>query len=658
MFEPQAGQRKPEVNVVSDKVGRGPRTLHGYGDPDSVPRLASRAFANELKWVQEAGVSRFLTEWKRTHDCGELRLAHEGETVVVMGWVQSYRDHGGCIFVDLRDRFGVTQVKFDPAVNKEAHAAADRLRPEWVAGIRGKVLARGTNTNANMPTGAVEIEATEVEIFNSSKTPPFPISDRIDANENLRLKYRYLDLRRPAIQQKIILRHTVMQLVRNYLASEHRFLEIETPILSKSTPEGARDYLVPSRVHAGQFYALPQSPQTFKQILMIAGYDRYMQICRCFRDEDLRADRQPEFTQIDIEMSFVDQEDVIGVISGLLRKVWQEIKGIDIGATLPRMTYAESMARFGNDKPDLRFGLELVDVGTIVGKSEFQVFKSVLATGGLVKAVNGKGAGNTLSRADIDKLGETAQRYGAKGMAWVKVGAEGWQGPAAKFFSDAVKADLVAALGAEPGDLLCFVADSFVICNDALAHVRLDLGKKLGLIDENKFAFLWVTDFPMFDETTEGGRYFAKHHPFTSPNPLDMELLATDPTKVRARAYDVILNGMELGGGSIRIHDQKVQSRVFELLGLTEAETQSKFGFLLEALTFGTPPHGGLALGMDRLVMVLANTDAIREVIAFPKTQKASDLMTGSPGPVDSAQLVELSIRTAVAAPQAKVTAE
>jgi len=607
--------------------------------------------------LKEAGVSRFLTEWKRTHDCGELRLANEGETVVVMGWVQSYRDHGGCIFVDLRDRFGVTQVKFDPAVNKEAHSAADKLRPEWVAGIRGKAISRGSNTNAKMPTGAIEIEASEIEIFNSSKTPPFPISDRIDANENLRLKYRYLDLRRPAIQQKIILRHQVTQLVRNYLATEHRFLEIETPILSKSTPEGARDYLVPSRVHPGQFYALPQSPQTFKQILMIAGYDRYMQICRCFRDEDLRAERQPEFTQIDIEMSFVDQEDVMRVISGLLRKVWQDIKGIDIGEVIPRITYAYAMDKYGSDKPDLRFGLELVDVRSIVAKSDFQVFKSVIEKGGLVKAVNGKGAGASMSRADIDKLGETAQRYGAKGMAWVKVGAGdgiAWQGPAAKYFSDEVKAELTAALNAEPGDLLCFVADSFVICNDALGHVRLDLGKKLGLIDENKYAFSWVTDFPMFDETTENGRYFAKHHPFTSPNPEDMELLATDPTKVRARAYDVILNGMELGGGSIRIHDQKVQSRIFELLGLSLEEANSKFGFLLEALTYGTPPHGGLALGMDRLVMVLAGTDAIREVIAFPKTQKASDLMTSSPGPVDLAQLVELSIRTAIAAPAVK----
>jgi aspartyl-tRNA synthetase len=591
-------------------------------------------------------MGRFLAEWKRSHTCGELRDAHEGQTVILMGWVQGYRDHGGCVFVDLRDRFGLTQVKFDPAVSKDAHEAANKLRSEWVVGVRGKVTSRGSNANANMATGAIEVEASELEIFNNSKTPPFQISDRIDANELLRLKYRYLDLRRPVIQQKLILRHRVNQLVRNYLATEHNFLEIETPILSKSTPEGARDYLVPSRVHPGEFYALPQSPQTFKQILMIAGYDRYMQICRCFRDEDLRAERQPEFTQIDLEMSFVDQEDVIRIVSGLLRHIWKETKGVDIGDSMPRMTYAEAMSRYGIDKPDLRFGLELKDVGEIVGKSDFQVFKSVLAAGGLVKAVNAKGGGAALSRHDIDKLGETAQRYGAKGMAWVKVQPDGWQGPAAKYFSDAVKAELSAVLDVAPGDLLCFVADSFVICNDALAHVRLELGRKLNLIDESAYRFLWVTDFPLFDEHTENGRYFSKHHPFTSPSPEDMTLLATDPGKVRARAYDVILNGMELGGGSIRIHDQGVQRRIFELLGLSDEEANQKFGFLLEALSFGTPPHGGLALGMDRLVMVLAGTDAIREVIAFPKTQKASDLMTNSPSPVDAAQLAELSIRT------------
>jgi aspartyl-tRNA synthetase len=593
-------------------------------------------------------MSRFLSEFKRSHNCGALRRADVGREVVVMGWVQSYRDHGGCIFVDLRDRFGVTQVKFDPAVSPEVHGQADRLRSEWVIGVRGRVVDRGSNTNVNMPTGEIEVEALGLEIFNGSKTPPFPITDRTDANEMLRLKYRYLDLRRRTIQEKIVLRHEIAMKTRNYLAQEHGFLEIETPILSKSTPEGARDYLVPSRVHPGEFYALPQSPQTFKQILMVAGYDRYMQICRCFRDEDLRADRQPEFTQIDLEMSFVDREDVFRIVSGLVRTLWQHGKAVDIGEHIPRMTYAEAMGRYGIDKPDLRFGLELVDIGDIALKSDFQVFRNAIEKGGLVKALNAKGAGAVLSRADIDKVGEVAVRYGARGMAWVKLTPEGWQGPAAKFFSADVKAELTERLGAEVNDILCFMADSFTVCNDALAHVRLDLGRRLGLIDDEKLAFVWVTDFPLFEEVMENGRYFSKHHPFTSPHPEDMDQIWGDPTKVRSLAYDLVLNGVELGGGSIRIHDQRVQQRIFELLGLSQEEAQNKFGFLLDALTYGTPPHGGLALGLDRLVMLLAGTDAIREVIAFPKTQKASDLMTGSPSPVDGGQLLELHIRTAV----------
>ncbi len=598
-------------------------------------------------------MSRFLSETKRTHDCGALRRADVGREVVLMGWVQSYRDHGGCIFVDLRDRFGITQVKFDPAVSTEVHAAADRLRSEWVIGVRGRVVDRGSNTNANMPTGEIEVEVLTLEIFNGSKTPPFPISDRTDANEMLRLKYRYLDLRRRTIQEKIVLRHEVAMLTRRYLADTHGFLEIETPILSKSTPEGARDYLVPSRVHPGEFYALPQSPQTFKQILMVAGYDRYMQICRCFRDEDLRADRQPEFTQIDLELSFIDREDIFRVVGGLVRTLWQQTKGIDIGEAIPRMTYAEAMGRFGIDKPDLRFGLELVDIGDIAAKTDFQVFRTVLDKGGLVKALNAKGAGAALSRADVDKVGEVAVRYGAKGMAWVKITPEGWQGPAAKFFSPEIRAELAERLGAEVNDILCFVADTFTVCNDALAHVRLELGRRLGLIDDDALAFVWVTDFPLFEEVMENGRYFSKHHPFTSPHADDLELIWSDPTRVRSLAYDLVLNGVELGGGSIRIHDQRVQQRIFELLGLSADEAQAKFGFLLDALGFGTPPHGGIALGLDRLVMLLSGTDAIREVIAFPKTQKASDLMTGSPSPVDPAQLLELHIRTAELAAKA-----
>ncbi len=588
-------------------------------------------------------MSQFLSQFKRTHTCGELRASHVGETAVLMGWVQNYRDHGGCIFVDLRDRFGITQVKFDPAVDADAHARADRLRAEWVVAVRGKVASRGSNTNPNLATGAIELEASQLEIFNSSKTPPFQISEHTDANENLRLKYRYLDLRRRPLQDNLVMRHRVAQLTRNYL-SDNGFLELETPILTKSTPEGARDYLVPSRVHPGQFYALPQSPQTFKQIFMVAGYDRYFQICRCFRDEDLRADRQPEFTQIDLEMSFVTPEDIFSLVGGLLRACWREAKGVDIGAEIPRITYREAMDKYGIDRPDLRFGLELKDVGDIVAKSDFQVFKSVLASGGLVKALNAKGGGAALSRAEIDKLGEVATRYGAKGMAWVKILKDAWQGPAAKFFSDAVKAELTERCDLAEGDLLCFVADSFKVTNDALAHLRLAVGDKLGLIDPEGLAFVWVTDFPLFEEETEGGRYFSKHHPFTSPAPEDMDKLQSAPGEVRALAYDVVLNGTELGGGSIRIHDQDVQRRIFELLGMGHDEAEAKFGFLLEALSFGTPPHGGLALGMDRLIMMLAGVDSIRDVIAFPKTQKATDLMTDAPNEVDPAQLQELHV--------------
>jgi aspartyl-tRNA synthetase len=495
-----------------------------------------------------------------------------------------------------------------------------------------------------MPTGAIELEALHLEIFNSAKTPPFPIVDDTDANENLRLKYRYLDLRRRPLMDNLIMRHQVMQVTRQYLSGQG-FLELETPILAKSTPEGARDYLVPSRVHAGQFYALPQSPQTFKQIFMIAGYDRYFQICRCFRDEDLRADRQPEFTQIDCELSFIDREDIYRIMSGLIRAIWLAAKGVDIGETIRRMSYAEAVDRFGIDRPDLRFGLELKDVGDIVTDSDFQVFTSTLAAGGLVKALNAKGGG-AFSRAEIDKLSDICKLYGAKGMAWVKIQDDKWQGPAAKWFSEDVMARLTERCDLAPGDLLCFVADKPTTCNDALANLRLAVGAKLGLIDDSKLEFVWVTDFPLFEEESEGGRYFSKHHPFTSPNPEDAAFLDTDPAKVRALAYDLVCNGSELGGGSIRIHSQDVQRRVFNLLGLTDEEADQKFGFLLEALSFGTPPHGGLAFGMDRIIMMLTGAGSIRDVIAFPKTQKATDLMTDAPSPVPDAQLEELHIRT------------
>ena len=598
--------------------------------------------------MRRHSVSRFLNEWKRSHNCGALRRTDVATEVVLMGWVQNHRDHGGCIFVDLRDRYGLTQVKFDPAVDVAIHAEAERLRPEWVIAVRGRVIDRGTNENDKLATGAIEVEATELEIFNSAKTPPFPISEHVEAGEVVRLKHRFLDLRREPLQRCLILRHEVTQATRAFL-NDNGFLELETPILTKSTPEGARDYLVPSRVHPGQFYALPQSPQIFKQLFMVSGYDRYYQICRCFRDEDLRADRQPEFTQIDVEMSFVCEEDVISAMTGLIARVFKETKGIDIG-DVPRLPYAEAMERFGIDRPDMRFGLELNDVGDVVAKSDFQVFKRVLDGGGVVKALNAKG-GASLSRAEIDKLAGVCSTYGAKGMAWIKIQPDQWQGPIAKFFSDDVKAALTERCDLEPGDLLCFIADSLRVANDSLAHLRLAVGEKLGLIPEDTLSFVWVTDFPLFEAEPEEGRYFSMHHPFTSPNPEDLDLLESDPGKVRSLAYDLVLNGNELGGGSIRIHDQEVQRKVFALLGMEEEEYNAKFGFLLDALSYGTPPHGGIAFGLDRLVMLLAGTDSIRDVIAFPKTQKATDLMCNAPSDVATDQLLELHIGVKKPAP-------
>ena len=585
----------------------------------------------------------YMGGMRRDTRCHELRAADVGRTVTLMGWVASRRDHGGIIFVDLRDRDGITQVAFSPDRMAAAHASAHGLRSEFVIAVRGEVCARPAGTvNPRMATGAIELYADELVILNTAETPPFPIEDDCDTAEEVRLRHRYLDLRRRPLQQALILRHHIAQAARRFL-DEHGFIEVETPMLTRSTPEGARDYVVPSRVYPGSFYALPQSPQLFKQLLMIAGFDRYFQIARCFRDEDLRADRQPEFTQIDVEMSFIAPDDIYRIIGGLVRLLWQESLGVEIGP-IGQMTYHEAMARFGIDKPDLRFALELVDIGDIAGRTDFQVFRRVLDEGGLVKALNAKG-GAALSRAEVDKLSAVCTRYGAKGMAWVKLQPDGWQGPAAKYFSDEVKAELTARLDAATGDLLCFVADTFTTCNDALAHLRLEAGQKLGLIDEKAWNFCWITDFPLFEEITEKGRYYSKHHPFTSPHPDDLQYLGSDASKVRSLAYDLVVNGMELGGGSIRIHDQGVQQQIFSLLGLGEAETQLKFGFLLEALAFGTPPHGGLALGMDRLVMLLTGADSIREVIAFPKTQKASDLMTSSPSAVDDGQLEELHIR-------------
>jgi aspartyl-tRNA synthetase len=564
-----------------------------------------------------------------------------------MGWVMRRRDHGGLIFIDLRDREGIVQLALDPDRDPEAHAKADRVRNEYVVAIFGTVSPRPDGTvNTRMATGEVEVEVRELRILNTAKTPPFMIDDFGEVAENIRLKYRFLDLRRPTLQQNLMLRHRVARTVRTYLDGEG-FLEIETPVLTKSTPEGARDYLVPSRVNPGTFYALPQSPQLFKQLLMVSGFDRYCQIVKCFRDEDLRADRQPEFTQIDCEMSFVTRDDVLAVMEGMIATVFREALGVDVELPMRRMTYAEAMERFGVDNPDLRFGLELRDISAIVDGCGFKVFTDALYGGGLVKAMNAKGCG-TFSRKEMDDLTDFVKIYGAKGLAYVKVTAEGWQSPIAKFFSAEEMAEIDKVLVAEPGDLLLFSADNFRVANESLGRLRVHLGHKLGLTRKDNFQFVWVTDFPLLEWDGETRRHVAVHHPFTAPMDEDLSLLDTDPGKARAKAYDLVLNGSEIGGGSIRIHDQAIQSRMFDLMGIGKEEAQEKFGFLLDALEFGAPPHGGIAFGLDRLVMILTGSDSIRDVIAFPKTQKATCLMSEAPGVVDEKQLRELSIRLAV----------
>nr|WP_263313086.1 aspartate--tRNA ligase [Mammaliicoccus sp. Marseille-Q6498] len=582
---------------------------------------------------------------KRTTYCGAITEEHIGQTVTLNGWVQKRRDLGGLIFIDLRDREGIVQIVFNPDFSEEALQIAEKVRSEYVIQVKGLVSKRDEKTvNELIKTGQIEIQVSDIQILNESETPPFSITDMNDIDENVRLKYRYIDLRRESLAQTFKMRHQITRSVRNYL-DEGDFYEVETPVLTKSTPEGARDYLVPSRVHDGEFYALPQSPQIFKQLLMIGGFDKYYQIVKCFRDEDLRADRQPEFTQIDIEMSFVDQEDVIKMNEGLMKRIMKDVKGIDITTPFPRMTYAEAMERYGIDKPDTRFGMELVNLSTLASKMDFKVFKSTVENGGEVKAIVVEDGADDYSRKDIDQLQAFASIYGAKGLAWVKVTEEGLNGPISKFFNEDHVAELLNESKATSGDLILFVADKKDVVAASLAQLRNKLGKERGLIDPNKYNFLWVTDWPLFEYDEEEGRYAAAHHPFTAPKKEHESMLETDPTNVEANAYDIVLNGFELGGGSIRIHKSDLQEKMFKALGFTEEQAQEQFGFLIEAFKYGAPPHGGIALGLDRLVMLLSGRTNLRDTIAFPKTASASCLLTDAPSEVSTNQLHELHLQ-------------
>ena len=580
--------------------------------------------------------------YKRTHMCGDLRSEHIGENVVLNGWIAKRRNLGGLIFCDVRDKTGISQVVFNDSIPQELFEKADTLRSEYVVGVKGKVIERESK-NPNLPTGDVEVIADDLIIYSTSDTPPIYIKDDDNVDDNLRLKYRYLDLRKKKMQDNLTFRAKLTTLARNYYAS-CGFTEVETPMLIKSTPEGARDYLVPSRVNLGHFYALPQSPQTFKQLLMVGGTDRYFQIVKCFRDEDLRADRQPEFTQIDLEMSFVEIDDVIEVQEGFLKKVMKEMKGIDIETPFPRMTWEEAMNRYGSDKPDTRFGFELQDISDKVKDCEFKVFTNAIANGGSVRAIVVDGAADSYTRKKIDKLTEAVKSYGAKGMVWMKVSEDGVSSSVNKFFSPEQLADIAGFLGAKAGDLILIISDSNKVVWDSLGFLRRHIAGELGLLDDNTFNFLWVVDFPLFEYDEKEDRWSAMHHPFTSPKAEHAQLLKTDPHKCLANAYDIVLNGVELGGGSIRIHDREMQEDMFKALNMEQEEIEEKFGFLTEAFKYGAPPHGGLAYGLDRLVMLLTGEKSIREVIAFPKNQNAQCMVSEAPGVVDEQQLEELGI--------------
>lgn len=586
-----------------------------------------------------------MVKYNRTHMCGELTVENIGQDVSIIGWAQKTRDLGGLLFIDIRDRTGIIQAVFNKDEDSELFEKAQSVRGEYVLQITGKVAARSEKAiNPRMKTGYIEILADDISIISKAETPPIYIEDNLNVSENLRLKYRYLDLRRPVMQNIFFVRHKVNKIIRDYF-DRNGFIEIETPVLTKTTPEGARDYLVPSRVQPGKFFALPQSPQLFKQILMVSGFDKYFQIVKCFRDEDLRADRQPEFTQLDMEMSFVEAEDVMSVIEGLMREVFKKIKGVDIELPLPRMTYKEAMNRYGSDKPDIRFGIELKDLSDILNQCEFKVFSDVIRNGGKVKAINAENCGENLSRKDIDALSEFVKTYKAKGLAWINYTSEGIKSPILKFVKEEEIKAITERMGAKIGDIIFIVADNENVVHDSLGQLRLELAKRFNLIDEDKLGFLWVTEFPLLEYDEEEKRYVAKHHPFTSPMDEDIDLLDTNPLEVRAKAYDIVLNGYELGGGSIRIHDTAIQEKMFKVLGFSKEDAWKKFGFLLEAFKYGTPPHGGLAMGIDRLIMLLTGTNNIRDVIAFPKTQNANCLMTDAPSEVDEKQLKELNLK-------------